>query len=132
MRFLVRTLARVDPIVVHVQRFGQQIDRGLEVLETDSTRYPGRVPRFVHLNLARFFMVTERAIELRVQRLNGFLFTRRLPLALPASHYVLTVSFPRVLLLKDASQVGLGHPDFFDYLRSKLLGTTQLRQAVLG
>lgn len=37
----ISTLAGIYPIVVYIQRFRQQIYRGLEILQAYSTRYPG-------------------------------------------------------------------------------------------
>lgn len=85
-RPLVGGFARVNPVVVHIHRFGQKVDRRLVVLHAHPAGDPGRVSTLVHLNLARLFVVTERAVELLVQRFDVFALRRGLSLRLPASH----------------------------------------------
>lgn len=83
---LISGLARVHPVVVHVHRFGQKIDRRLVILHTHPAGDPGRVSALVHLNLARLFVVAERAVELLVERFDVLALRRGLSLRLPASH----------------------------------------------
>jgi len=52
MDLLVGRLAGVDPFAVDVDGFGQVVDSGLEVLQTDATRDAARVAGSVHFDFA--------------------------------------------------------------------------------
>lgn len=83
---LVGTLARVHPIVVHVDRFRQEVYRRLVVLHAHPTGYARRVPTLVHLHFAGLFVVAEGAVELLVQGFDILALRRGLSLRLSTSH----------------------------------------------
>jgi len=85
---LIRLFARVDPIAVDVHGFGQVVDAGLEIFQTHATADEANVSFAVEFHFARTFVVTERAIELRVERLNSFRLLRSLSFTLSLAHIV--------------------------------------------
>ena len=80
-------LAGVDPLVIHVDGFGEKVYSCLEIFQTHCTLYLSCVLGLVHLHLAAHLVVAEGAGELSVQCLNvlspGFWLT----LGLSSSHY---------------------------------------------
>lgn len=107
LSILVGGLAGVHPVIVHVYWFREEIYGCLEVLQTNATRYPGRIRTFVsakyklkiqsqksrsivhhlHFDLATLLVVAERTVELLVQGHDGLLLCWRLPLRFAASHF---------------------------------------------
>ena len=71
---LIGGFAGVDPLVVDVDGLGQEVDGGLEILQADVASHFAGVPRFLHLHFAGLFVVAKRAVEQRVQRLDGLPF----------------------------------------------------------
>ncbi len=92
-RCSVGTLAGVDPVVVHVDRLGQERDGRLEVFHADGAEDAPRVLALVQLDLARLLVVAERAVKLGVERLDVPALRRRLALALLLAHVSQTARF---------------------------------------
>lgn len=87
-------VAGVDPIVVDVNWIRQNVNCCLIILQTYSAEDSRCFPRLVHLNFAGSFVIAEGTCELRVQRLNRLFALRRLPFALPATHFTEFMTLP--------------------------------------
>jgi len=85
---LVGGLAGVDPLAVDVDGFGQVVDSGLEVLQTDATGDASGVAGPVHLHLTGLLVITKGTVEERVQRLDRLTRRHRLSLTLAFGHHL--------------------------------------------
>lgn len=78
--------AGVDPFGVDVDGLAEVVGVGLEVLQADAALNVGAISLAVHLHLARLFVIAERTIEERVQRLDRLLGRLGLSITFLLSH----------------------------------------------